>query len=153
MHPHKPLRILLFTIMLVTLAVPRGYSQANCPRHHLLGEWKEVASLRGESTNIDSLRAAAASSKRSLGTWQFKDDNTYKYRHPLQRSRYKRNSVFALEDATCEIILGRRKHKRDRRNLEIIYLDEKLLIYKSDNNPKGYFTHVLIRNKKKGRGD
>jgi hypothetical protein len=58
---------------------------------------------------------------------------------------------FAFDETTCEILLGEngnakiKKKKRDKINLEIIYLDKKLLIFKEDNNPKGYVTHICLK--------
>jgi hypothetical protein len=55
--------------------------------------------------------------------------------------------AYALDKQTCEIVLfPNKKNSKKDRNLEIIYLDEKYLIYKADNNPKDcYFTYLLRR--------
>jgi hypothetical protein len=140
-----------FVLGLIIFSAMSSIAQERCAKGDLVGEWKEVASLRGRWNNVDSIKIAAVVSKRSLGIWEFKDDNTYRYRHPLQRSRYKRNSVFKLDGNTCQLVLGRRKDAHESRNLEIIYLTTDHLIYHSDNNPKGYYTHVLVRNQERNK--
>lgn len=125
-------------------------AQPTCNLKLLEGEWKEVASIQGQQNNIDSLKEIESESRRSLGLWKFNTDKTYAHRHPLERSKYKRNGIYTLNESGCEIILGTRANAHRDANLEVIYLDKDHLIYKSDNNPKGYFTHVLVKLNKPG---
>ncbi|HEY0743461.1 MAG TPA: hypothetical protein VGD40_18465 [Chryseosolibacter sp.] len=122
-----------------------SYAQTACSFADLSGEWKEVASIQGQQSNIDSLKELESDSRRALGIWKFNADKTYTHRHPLERSKYKRNGVYTLNESSCEIILGTRPRAQQDANLEVMHLDKDHLIYKSDNNPKGYFTHVLVR--------
>lgn len=134
----------LFGIAALLLCITTR-AQTSCSFQHLTGEWKEVASMPGEQTNYDSLKEIESSSRRAWGIWKFSEDKTYAHRHPLERSKYKRNGVYTLNESGCEIILGTRSNAHKNANLEVLYLDNDHLIYKSDNNPKGYFTHVLVR--------
>lgn len=122
-----------------------AHAQTACSLAELPGEWKEIASIPGQQTNIDSLKELESESRRSLGIWKFNADKTYTHRHPLERSKYKRNGVYTLNDSRCEIIIGTRPSAQKDGNLEVLLLDKDHFIYKSDNNPKGYFTHVLVR--------
>ena len=147
------LPLFIFTLILTTVATNASYAQSSCSLQDLLGGWKEKISSPGVQTNIDSLKVAAAASDRNLGIWNFLADNRYSYRHTFQRSKYKKKNVYLLDTKKCEIILGSKANAREHANLEILYLDNNYLIYKSDNNPKGYFTHVLVRYKGKSRRD
>ena len=143
---------LLLTVIFFSLtAFQQSKAQTSCSPEDLLGNWKETLTLPGTRTSFDSLKIMASASSRTLGIWNFTDDKRYTYRHALQRSKYKRKGVYHLDAPTCEIILGTKPNARERANLEILYLDKTHLIYKSDNNPKGYFTHVLTRYEKKSR--
>jgi hypothetical protein len=143
----------ILVLLLVTAAASASHAQASCSLENLLGGWKEKISSPGVQTDIEGLKVAAAASDRNLGIWHFLPDNRYSYRHTFQRSKYKKKNVYLLDAQTCEIILGSKANARERANLEILYLDNNYLIYKSDNNPKGYFTHVLVRYKGKSRRD
>lgn len=129
-----------------------AHAQQNCSANVLIGEWKETLSIPGVPANLDSLKTLASASKKNTGVWNFMADKRYTYLHALWRSKYKRKGVYAFYANTCEIVLGTKSNARERANLEILYSDDRYLIYKSDNNPKGYFTHVLVRYKKKIRG-
>jgi hypothetical protein len=139
-----------FTFLFVLVFINLD-AQTNCDQKNLVGEWKETLSLPGVATNLDSLKNAASSSKKNVGIWNFMADMRYTYFHALHRSKYKKKSVYVFDTNTCEIVLGTKPNARERANLEILYLDNEHLIYKSDNNPKGYFTHVLVRYKKRGK--
>lgn len=126
-----------------------SHAQTNCSYDVLIGEWKETMTIPGIATNLDSLKTSASSSKKNLGIWNFKTDRRYTYLHALQRSKYKRKSVYVFDANSCEVILGTKLNAREQANLEILFLDDHHLIYKSNNNPKGYYTHVLVRHRKK----
>jgi hypothetical protein len=123
----------------------KAQTQLSCDERKLVGQWKEIASMPGIVTNLDSAKDIAINTKRNIGTWEFFPDQRYQYKHALHRSRYKPKGSFMFDRQTCEIIIASRKHKRDDSNLEIIHLDDRYLLYKSNNNPKGYFTHLLRR--------
>jgi hypothetical protein len=118
-------------------------AQSACEGQKLLGTWKEIASMPGVVTNLDSAKDAAIDTKRNIGTWQFYADNRYEYKHALHRSRYRQKGSYEFDAQDCEIIIVSKKFKREDSNLEIIHLDDRYLLYKSNNNPKGYFTHIL----------
>jgi hypothetical protein len=136
---------LFATVLFVVAGSLFGQAQTNCSKEKLMGKWKEVASVPGQIHNLDSLKNSALSRKRQISTWEFKSDLRYRHRHALQRSRYKRNGIYLFDNTTCEIILGKNKDAREQSNLEIIFIDSHHLIYQSNNNPKGYFTHLLSR--------
>ena len=142
---------LIIFALLSTATMAHVQAQNTCAFETLVGEWKETLSAPGVQVNFDSLKNAASASGRNLGIWNFTTDKRYRYQHVLQRSKYKRKSVYTLDAKTCNIVLGTKPNAHERANLEILYLDNQYLIYKSDNNPKGYFTHVLVRYKKKSR--
>lgn len=118
-------------------------AQSSCDAQKLVGKWKEIASMPGVITNLDSAKDAAIDTKRNIGTWQFYADKRYEYKHALHRSRYRQKGSYEFESQTCEIIINSKKYGRDDTNLEIIHLDDRYLLYKSNNNPKGYYTHIL----------
>jgi hypothetical protein len=146
---NDPMRRSLFTRALIT-SVPFVFmfslnvtAQSTCDEQKLIGKWKEIASMPGIITNLDSAKDAAIDTKRNIGTWQFYADKSYEYKHALHRSRYKPKGKYAFDTETCEIVIVSKKYEREDSNLEIIHLDERYLLYKSNNNPKGYFTHIL----------
>lgn len=99
--------------------------------------------MPGVISNLDSAKDGAIDTKRNIGTWEFFGDNSYEYKHALHRSRYKQKGTYLVDEQTCEIIIASKKYKREDTNLEILHVDDRYLLYKSDNNPKGYFTHLL----------
>jgi hypothetical protein len=143
-------KIIVFAIFFHAFA-QITFAQTKCSFESITGEWKETLSVPGTLLNLDSLKANASESKKNLGLWNFTHDKRYTYQHALQRSKYKRKGVYVFDGDKCEIILGTKSNARERANLEIVFVDDRYLIYKSDNNPKGYFTHVLVRYEKKKR--
>ncbi|HEY0656035.1 MAG TPA: hypothetical protein VGD65_23030 [Chryseosolibacter sp.] len=118
-------------------------AQLDCASSRILGKWKEIASMPGVITNLDSAKDVAINTKRNIGTWEFFADKSYQYKHALHRSRYKPKGSYLVDEQTCEIIIASKKYKREDSNLEILHVDDRYLLYKSNNNPKGYFTHLL----------
>jgi hypothetical protein len=146
------IHITLATALLLCCTFHVTIGQINCSPDNLIGEWKETLSVPGVPANLDSLKTIASSSKKNTGVWNFMADKRYTYLHALWRSKYRRKGVYVFYADTCEIVLGTKANAREQANLEILYLDDRHLIYKSNNNPKGYFTHVLVRYTKKIRG-
>jgi hypothetical protein len=84
-----------------------------------------------------------------MGSLDFKTDGTFTYTFLDEiKKRIKR---YSFDASTCEIILGTKRKEISKRkawqrsNLEILYLDNKVLIFKEDNNPKSYTTHLLVK--------
>jgi hypothetical protein len=136
-----------FSRNILFITLPFGFincmAQTTCDDQKLVGKWKEIASMPGIIANLDSAKDAAIDTKRNIGTWEFFADKTYQYKHALHRSRYKPRGVYQFDTQSCEIIIGSKRYKPEDTNLEIIHLDDRYLLYKSNNNPKGYYTHIL----------
>lgn len=152
MNTRIPIPVTFILILFLAQSFSVSQAQTGCSAETLVGSWKETVSISGIQTNFDSLKTIAAASKKNLGVWNFMNDKRYTYQHALWRSKYKRKGAYVFYTDTCEIVIGTKPNARERANLEILYLDNTYLIYKSDNNPKGYFTHVLVSYKKKIRG-
>lgn len=120
-----------------------AHAQTDCSTKKVVGKWKEIASIPGIIANLDSAKDGAIDTKRNIGTWEFFGDLSYEYKHALHRSRYKPKGTYLVDEQTCEIIIASKKYKREDSNLEILHVDDRYLLYKSNNNPKGYFTHLL----------
>jgi hypothetical protein len=133
----------LLLLSFIFFEVQSAAAQPSCESEKLLGKWKEIASMPGIVMNLDSAKDAAIDTKRNIGTWEFYAGNRYEYKHALHRSRYKQKGSYEFDAQTCEIIIASKKFKREESNLEILHLDDRYLLYKSNNNPKGYFTHIL----------
>lgn len=105
--------------------------------------------MPGEQTNIDSLRQLMKAASSAIGVWDFKADNTYSYKDSYSGKIYRDGDSYSFDNGACEIILWTKTKSRtvrkSRHNLEIVYVDGEFMIYKSDDNPKGYYTHLLTR--------
>jgi len=142
--------IFLFIIISLSL-VQNTFGQIDCEKNLIIGKWKITNSLHwGIQDNIDSLRTISKGDTSMIGTIQFKTDSTYKITRDYEPSQL--NGFYHIDTEKCEIILNRKKKKltnkkaKERSNWEIIYIDKDILIYKEDNNPKGYATHILLIN-------
>jgi hypothetical protein len=142
--------IFLFGIIILNL-IQSTFGQNDCKTKLVIGEWKFTKSIYwGEHTNVDSLRFISPGDTASPAiTIQFYNDNTYKI--SLQNKKKQQEGYYIIDNEKCEIILNRNKKSlnykksRERSNWEIIYIDKEILIYKEDNNPKNYATHVLLK--------
>jgi|SRR5688572_14587699 len=130
--------LLLFLLPKLTIG------QSNCHVDNLTGKWDEITSMAGKKTNVDSLKALANNAKETFGTWDFRDDGTFSFKSVFDKKSRSFKS-FTYDKGTCEIILGTKKNAKERSNLEIVFLDDRYLIYWSDNNPKGYYTHLAVK--------
>lgn len=127
------------------------FGQSDCKTQLVIGEWKFTSFIHwGIHTNVDSLKIISQGDKSSpIRTIQFNNDNTYKIR--FESDEKQRNGHYFIDTEKCEITLNRKKKRlkneknRERSNWEIIYIDKEILIYKEDNNPKNYATHVLLK--------
>ena len=120
-----------------------SFAQPNCNFNNLIGEWRQVKSIAGIHPNIDSLKHLAHASNKTIGKLEFRSDSTYYY-HFLDGAS-KQTKRFSVDLTQCEIILGQKRRAKTKSNLEIIYMDSQILIFKEDNNPKGYITHLLVK--------
>lgn len=139
---------LLSAGLLTVLLFQSAPGQISCPKGKLIGEWKEITSIPGIITNVDSMKQIITKSNGLVGTWDFKPNLTYSYSDSYSNKLYQTNQ-YLYDEKACQIILGTRKHAGKKTNLEIMYMDDMYLIYRSDNNPKGYYTHLLTRSTKK----
>jgi len=130
-------------IISVLFTAYSSHAQTNCPGSELIGEWRKVRGFVGFYTNVDSLKKLITDSSRVVGTLTFKPDSTYDYTFLDIKSKCSRR--FTFDRVQCQIILGLKRKARTHANLDVIYMDDKFLIIGEDNNPKGYFTHVLIK--------
>ena len=129
------------------------HGQTNCAKDNLIGEWKKVKNIPTTSANIDSLKNLALSSNDTLSILHLNSDSTYTYDYfglDKKSGRFtlvidKKRKRFTFDANKCEIILGTTRTARKNGNLEVIYLDDKFLIFREDNNPKDYFTHILVK--------
>jgi hypothetical protein len=133
------------TIVFVFCIIYSAFGQVNCVESNLIGGWKQVQTLHNVYTNIDSLKNIITNSDRIIGGIFFGSDNTTNYTFldlPVKRIRY-----FSFDPVKCQIMIGNKKKVKEKsnNNLEIIYLDSKFLIFKEDNNPKGYVTHLFAK--------
>ena len=117
--------------------------QMNCTKENLIGQWRQVESMPGIYTNVDSLKKLVAGSTKSIGTLSFNKDDSYTYN--FLGDEAKKRERYSFDTTTCEIILSMKVNAREKSNLEIIYIDKEFLIFKEDNNPKGYVTHLLVK--------
>lgn len=142
--------ILLLTFILVNHA----YGQNECNLDKLSGEWKYINLIHwGVHTNADSLKAISLSHKPdSYSIYEFFSDSTFII-HSKTNSNVKIfKGYYSVNKTKCELIIGRKKQdvKNDKNralhNWEILYIDNEILIYVEDNNPKNIATHVLVKN-------
>ncbi|OFX26531.1 MAG: hypothetical protein A2033_00005 [Bacteroidetes bacterium GWA2_31_9] len=131
-------------VLLLFSAFYTAYGQSNCLKKDLLGSWRQVESISGIQSNIDSLIGLATDSSKIIGTLTLNSDGTYTY--VFLDSSPKKNKQYFFDASNCEIILGTNKKASKNANLEIIYLDNRYLIFNEDNNPKGQITHILSKN-------
>ncbi|MFM7859150.1 MAG: hypothetical protein ACKO96_46310, partial [Flammeovirgaceae bacterium] len=113
--------------------------QTDCHVDKLTGKWNYITSMMGKKINVDSLKELTNNSKQALGTWDFKANGTFSFKSVF-KTKFKSYEPFTYDKAACEIILGTKKDAKENANLEIVFLDDKYLIYWSDNNPKTYYT-------------
>jgi hypothetical protein len=129
--------------MLIFFSTVSASAQTICIKENLVGQWKQVESIPGIYSNVDSLKRVMGSLTRSIGTMIFNKDNTYTY--SFLDTADKKKKPFKVDSSKCQIILGTKRKAVERSNLEIMYIDEQYLIFKEDNNPKGVITHLLVR--------
>jgi|GEM_PF-5844612 len=83
--------------------------------------------------------------REEFATLDFKKDGTYT--HTFYDNTIKKNHAYSLDISTCEIILGTKRNARKNANLQIIYLDDRFLMFCEDNNPKGMTTHLMFKDR------
>ncbi|UXE66380.1 MAG: hypothetical protein KA713_18305 [Chryseotalea sp. WA131a] len=133
----------LFYLLLILL--PKlTIGQTDCHVDKLTGKWNYITSMMGKKTNVDSLKELTKNSKQTLGTWDFKDDGTFSFKSVFNK-KFKSYKSFTYDKGACEIILGTKKDAKKNANLEIVFLNDKYLIYWSDNNPKTYYTYLAVK--------
>jgi len=120
-----------------------AYGQINCSKDILVGHWRQVKSIPGVHTNVDSLKYLIRKSGKTIGTLEFQADGIYKY--TFLEFTDKKDHKYFVDTLICEIILGTKKNARIKSNLKIIYLDEQFLIFTEDNNPKGDETYLMTK--------
>ena len=142
-----------FTVLIFLLGIHISFlatAQNKCQREKIVGEWTEVTNMLGVYTNADSLKNIMNNSEGIIGVWSFASNGTYMFKNSFSKKYYVSGESFSFDNSTCEIILWAktksRTTKKTRANLEIIYLDDDFMIYKSDDNPKGYYTHLMRKN-------
>ncbi len=142
--------IFLFVIFSLNF-VQISSGQNDCNTKLVIGVWKMPTTMHwGIHTNVDSLRIVSKRDTSSILTIQFKIDNTYQINR--ENGKKLQKGYYCIDTEKCEIILSRNKKNlinkktKEQHNWEIIYLDKDILIYKEDNNPKNYATHVLLKN-------
>jgi hypothetical protein len=118
--------------------------QTGCRVDKLTGRWNDVTSMMGKKTNVDSLKELANNSEETFGTWDFKDDGTFSFKS-VNNKKFHSYKPFTYDKGTCQIVLGTKKDAKENANLEIVFLDDKYLIYWSDNNPKTYYTYLAVK--------
>jgi len=126
--------------LLILCSAYSAYGQINCSKDKLVGLWRQAESIPGIHTNVDSLKSLIAKSSKTIGTLDLKADGTYKY--TFLDNINKKYGPYALDTLTCEVILGSKRKRQKKSNLEIIYLDNQFFIFSEDNNPKGDVTHL-----------
>jgi len=141
--------LLLMTFNLVY----KAYGQKECNLDKLSGEWKYNNIIHwGVHTNVDSLKTISLSYKsEDYSTFEFFNDSTYTIRYNTKNKVKTFMGYYSLNKEKCELIIGRKKKDlkniqyRNLHNWEIIYIDNEILIYMEDYNPKNIATHVLIK--------
>lgn len=119
------------------------YGQIKCSKENLIGQWRQVESIPGVYSNVDSLKRLIVESYRHIGTLDFSANGILKY--AFLDTPDKKGKKYILDTLTCEIILGTKRNARKNSNLKIVYLDNQFLIFSEDNNPKGYITHLTVK--------
>ena len=146
-HLPQTMKTTLQVILLALTIQLNG--QTRCATDRILGEWTEVTNMPGVHTNVDSLRQVMKGERGSIGVWDFKSNNTYTYKDTYSGKYYRNGQGYSFDNGRCEIILWEntksRTKRKSRKNLEVIYVDNDFMIYKSDDNPKGYYTHLMAR--------
>jgi hypothetical protein len=133
--------------------VYNAYGQNECNLDKLPGEWKYINLIHwGVHTNVDSLKAISLSYKPDgYSIYEFFNDSTFTIRPKTKSNDKIYKGYYSVDKNKCELIIGRKKKDlknnkyRTRHNWVIIYIDDEILIYVEDNNPKGIATHVLIK--------
>jgi len=141
-------------LLLLTFGlVYNAYGQNECNLDKLPGEWKYINLIYwGEHTNVDSLKTISLSNKSDdCSVYEFFNDSTYTIRYKTKKKFKTFEGYYSLNKKKCELITGRKKKDlksikyRDLHNWEIIYIDNEILIFTEDNNPKNISTHVLMK--------
>lgn len=134
-------RLIYFFFFVPNLTI----GQANCQMDKLIGEWSYVTiGHMGKLTNFDSLKELANNSKETFGVVHFRNDGLFSFKKS-DNKKFRSYKPFTYDKENCEIILGVKMDSKDNANLEIVFLDDKYLIYWEDNNPKTYYTHIVVR--------
>ncbi|MFM7683773.1 MAG: hypothetical protein ACKO7P_13690, partial [Bacteroidota bacterium] len=128
-----------------------AYGQNECNLEQLPGEWKYTNLIHwGICTNIDSLKTISLSYKSNENSViEFLNDSTYIISH--KKTIKTSMGYYSLNKKKCELIILRKKKDlknikyRELHNWKIIYIDNEILIYTEDNNPKSIATHVLMK--------
>ncbi len=138
-------------LLLITLNIPwNTFGQKDCNLNDLVGEWKLInLSNWGAYTNIDSLKLVSQShNSEEFLTIEFFKDSTFTFRSSKNNKVSK--GYYFPDEKKCELILNKNKKRLknikyiDRNNWEVIYVNKDILIYKEDNNPFNYATHILV---------
>lgn len=146
------MRTIRLLLLFIAFNVPcNTFGQKECNLNTLIGEWKIISLIHwGVYTNVDSLRSLSQSHKTDeFITIDFNKDSTYTLR--TTKNNKIRIGYFYSYEKKCELILNRSVKRlknikyRERSNWGILYIDNEILIYKEDNNPKNYATHVLLK--------
>jgi hypothetical protein len=130
--------------ILIILLPKLTVGQTSCHSDKLIGKWDEITSMMGKNTDIDSLKKLANSPKETFGAWDFKDNGTFSFKSIFNK-KFRNYRTFTIDKEKCEIILGTKRDAKESSNLEIVFLDDKYLIYWTDNNPKTYYTHLAVK--------
>lgn len=128
-----------------------AFAQSACDLKLLAGKWKMISLIHwGVYYNVDSLKALSESyNAGEFSTIEFNIDSTCIIRPARSKKIVK--SYYLPDPIKCELIFNRNRKRltsgkyQNRSNWEIIHIDSETLVYKEDNNPKSYATHVLLR--------
>ena len=118
-----------------------------CNKDKLIGEWNYLMNRAVFNIDVDSLKKVIDTITQVHGVWTFYQNGKFSFKNEEVKIRNQQLD-FVLDDKTCVIKLFPDKNKSTKeRRFEIIYLDEKYLIYRANNNPKEYYFTYLLRRK------
>ncbi|MBR9860035.1 hypothetical protein GYB22_04685 [bacterium] len=136
-------------LFLPVLLSPAKSDPSTCDENLLIGTWQVTKTLHsGVHTNFDSLIELAKGDTVSA-SYGFKEDGTYVLKSAVEEKDG--HGFYTFDKEKCELVKAGKKKDLSRpkfkeyHNWEILHISDKALIFKEDNNPKAFITHVLLR--------
>lgn len=140
-------------LILIISIVNNSYGQIECYQEKLHGKWEMINKFYwGVNHNIDSLKSISIINKSDENcVIEFINDSTNVVNCKLKNRNKTIKGYQSLDMKNCELKISRKKNKlkdskyQEKINWKIIFIDNEIIVFTEDNNPKGIATHVLIK--------